>query len=85
MTLSSPVDRKALQDMITELSNSMTRVDAEKDLQKDILARAQEELEIKKTLVSKLATIYHKQTFDKVVTEKEELEQLYESIFSKEA
>lgn len=74
-------DKEKLQGFITELSNSMTRVDAEKDLQKDILANAQEELGIKKATVNKLATIYHKQTFDKVVSETSEIEELYEELF----
>ena len=79
--LSSPADKKALHGIVVELSNSMTRVDAEKDLQKEILAKAQEDLGIKKSLVSKLANIYHKQTIDKVRTEQEELESLYEELF----
>ena len=79
--LSSPADIQKLQNFITELSNSMVRVDAEKDLQKDILARAQEELGLKKALVNKLATIYHKQSINDVITEREELETLYNDLF----
>jgi hypothetical protein len=74
-------DIDTLSGFITELANSMTRVDAEKDLQKDILGRAQEELGLKKTLVNKLANIYHNQTIDRVVAEREELEDLYNSLF----
>ena len=83
--LSSPADKKALKDMIEELDSSMTRVDAEKDLQKEILARAQEELGLKKSFVSKLAKIYHTQSIDRVVTERCEIEDLYETIFSTSA
>ena len=82
--LPSPSDVQKLNGFITELSNSMTRVDAEKDLQKDILARAQEELGLKKTLISKIANIYHNNTFDKVISEKIELEELYEELFPDE-
>jgi ATP phosphoribosyltransferase regulatory subunit HisZ len=80
--LSSPADRKTLRDIIQELDASMTRVDAEKDLQKEMLARAVEELGLKKALVSKLAKIYHTQSIDKVVTEKTELEDFYEELFT---
>lgn len=82
--LSSPSEIQTLQGFISELSDSMYRVEAEKDLQKDIVARAQEELGLKRALVNKLATIYHNQTIDKVVAEREEIEELYHSLFPSE-
>ena len=80
--LPSPKDRETLLNAIKELSDSMTRVDAEKDFQKDVLAGVVEKLEIKKTMVSKLANVYHKQTYSKVQEESEQLETLYEELFA---
>jgi hypothetical protein len=64
--ISSPEDRKKVVGAIKELSDSMLRVDAEKDLQKDI---------------RKLAVIYHKQSMNDVKAEFEDVEALYEELF----
>ena len=79
--ISNPADKKKLEDAVVELSNSMTRVDAERDLQKDIVDRIADEVGVEKKYVKKLATIYHRQTFAQVQTEQEELESLYEDLF----
>jgi archaellum component FlaC len=78
--ISSPEDRKKLLGAITEISNSMTRIAAEKDFQKDAIADIAEKLELEKKYVRKLATIYHKQNFSEVQAEQEELFDLYELI-----
>ena len=79
--LSRPTDKQKLLDGIKELSNSMTRVDAEKDFQKDTIDTLADALGIKKQYISKVATVYHKQTFTKLQTEHEEIENLYEELF----
>jgi len=78
--LSNPKDRAKLLDGIKEMSNSMTRVDAEKDFQKDVIARLADELDLEKKHIRKLARIYHKQNFNTVQQEQEELVELYELI-----
>lgn len=79
--ISSPADKEKLLKGIKELSNSMTRVDAEKDYQKDTIGTLADELGIKKQYISKIATVYHKQMFSKLQAEHEELENLYEELF----
>lgn len=79
--LSNPSDKDKLVNGIKELSNSMTRVDAEKDFQKDAIGNLADELGIKKQYISKIATVYHKQTFAKMQAEHEEIEELYETVF----
>lgn len=81
MMLTSPSDKEKMLNGIKELSNSMTRVDAEKDLQKDIIGNLSDELGIKKQYISKIAAVYHKQTFTQLQAEHEELENLYEELF----
>ena len=78
--LSNPADREKLLASIKEMSNSMTRVDAEKDFQKDIIDKVNDELGLEKKYVRKLATIYHRQNFTTVQQEQEELVELYEAI-----
>jgi len=79
--LTNPKDKEKLTNAIKEMSNSMTRIDAEKDLQKDIIEKAADDTGVDKKYIKKLSAIYHKQTFTQVQTEREELEDLYESLF----
>lgn len=78
--LSNPADREKLLASIKEMSNSMTRVDAEKDFQKDVIDKIADELDLEKKHVRKLAGIYHRQNFTTVQQEQEELVELYEAM-----
>jgi glucose-6-phosphate-specific signal transduction histidine kinase len=80
MTL-NPEDKKKLEKAIQELSNSMTRVDAEKDLMKDIIQETHDSIGIDKKYIRKLATIWHKQNVNEVKTETDEVMELYEELF----
>ena len=77
---SDPAERKKVMDALMEISASMTRMEAERDLIKSILERMEDEFEIPKKPGRKLAKIYHKQNFSEVKEEQEELETLYETI-----
>jgi len=74
-------EKKKLQSAIKEMSMSMTRVDAEKDLQKDIIQSAFEDTGVDKKYIRKLAMIYHKQSLTDFQTETEEVQNLYEDLF----
>lgn len=78
--LHNPVDREKLLNSIKEMSNSMTRVDAEKDYQKDVIDKVNDELGLEKKYVRKLANMYHRQNYSTVQTEFDELQELYEAI-----
>jgi archaellum component FlaC len=78
--LSSPEDRKKLLGAIKEIDNSMTRVAAERDFQKDAVNDIAEKLELEKKYVRKLATIYHKQNLAQVQQDVEEVAELYDLI-----
>jgi DNA repair ATPase RecN len=77
---SSPTDRKKVWDAIREIDASLTRADAEKDHIKSILERIEEEYEIPKKYLRKVANTYHKQNFDQVSSDYEEVESLYEAV-----
>lgn len=79
--LTNPKDKERLTNAVKEMSNSMTRIDAERDHQKDIVDKAHDETGVDKKYIKKLAAIYHRQTFAQVQTEREELEELYEELF----
>ena len=76
--LSNPADQKRLLGAMKELSNSMTRVEAERDFQKEAIDSVAEELNLEKKYIRKLATIYHKQNMTQFKQENEEVETLYE-------
>lgn len=80
--LSNPTDREKLFKVIQEIDNSMTRVDAERDYQKEAIEAISEELELEKKYVRKVARIYHRQNYSLVQQENDEVGQLYETIVS---
>ena len=82
MIVNNPEDRKTILNSIKEWSNSATRVSAEKDLQKDIINDLADKVDIEKKYLNKLATMYHNQNFAQFQQEREEIEELYESITS---
>jgi archaellum component FlaC len=82
MTISNPADRKKIREALQEISNSFTRIEAERDLIKDIINDTSESHELSKKVVRKMAKVYHKQNFSEEVATHEEFEALYEEITS---
>jgi len=78
--LSNPKDRERLLNAIKEIDNSLTRVSAERDFQKDAIVSVADELDLEKKYVRKLASIYHKQNLSQIQQESEEVFELYELI-----
>lgn len=80
MVVNNPNDRKIILDAMSEFSNSCTRVEAEKDLQKNIIVDLSDKVGIDKKYLNKLASMFHNQSFQQFQTEREEIEELYESV-----
>ena len=76
---SSDADRKIIKDAMTELSNSMVRIESEKNFIKEAIEELNDKVGIDKKHLRKLANVYHKQTLAQVTGEMEDLEALYES------
>lgn len=77
---SSPEDKKKIRQALQEISDSMTRMEAERDLIKDILQTVEDNYKIKKKYTRRLAKVYHKQNFNQVQQDQQDLETLYESV-----
>lgn len=77
---SSPADRKAIYDALREISNSFTRIEAERDLIKEAINNTCENFNLNKKTFRRMAKVYHKQNFSKEKEEHEEFETLYEVI-----
>lgn len=82
MVVNNPKDRETILNAVKEWSNSATRASAEKDLQKTIIADLADKVDVEKKYLNKLATMYHNQNFAQFQQEREEIEELYESITS---
>jgi hypothetical protein len=82
MVVNNPKEREVILNAMKEWSNSATRVAAEKDLQKNIIADLVDKVDVEKKYLNKLATMYHNQNFAQFQMEREEIEELYESIVS---
>lgn len=78
---SDPESIKAIEECMKELSASMTRVEGEKDLQKEALANLAEKVEIPKKFLGKIARLYHRQNREEVEAEQDATVQLYDHIF----
>lgn len=81
--ISNPADRKKIRDALQEASNSMTRIEAERDLIKQIkndLADEYGEGGLNKKTIAKLVRVYHKRNFQEEQAAQSEFETLYEEI-----
>ena len=77
---SSQKDRQALKNMIVEITNSLSRIDAEREHITSICADAEDKFEIKKKLVRKIASTMYKHNYSDVVAENDHFELLYETL-----
>ena len=74
--------RKKIQGALREMSDSMYRVAAEKDLQKEIAARMLDECMIPKKDFNKLAKIFHAANLAEEAARNEEFMEFAEAILS---
>lgn len=79
----TPNELLKLESALKDMSLSMTRVAAERDLQKNVIGDICEELNLNKKVFRKLAKTYHKQNFADEVASHQEFEQLYETVTQK--
>ena len=75
-------DRKKLKGAIQELNDSMTRVAAEKELQKEIITKICDDLGLDKKLVRKMGKTYFKANFNSEVEEQKTFEEFYDIIIN---
>ena len=77
---SSPEDRKRIKNAMVEFSNSMTRVEAERDQMKNIVDELADDVDIPKKILKKLCLSYHKQNLSEQEAEMDDISALYESV-----
>lgn len=78
--ISNPADRQKIKKMLGEVSDSMTRIAAERDLIKETIKEMSQEFNLSKRQLNRMAKVYHKQNFTREQEEHSEFEDLYTSI-----
>lgn len=77
---SSPDDRQKVNAAIKEIVNALTRIKAEQEHKKAIVAKIHEDFGIPKKLITKAASTIFKEDLQKVLAENEDLETLLETL-----
>jgi hypothetical protein len=84
MTLpTTPADKLKLLGALKDISTSMTRMEAERDLLKTIKNDICTDLELNRKVLNKLARTYHKGNFNEEVEMHKDFETLYETVTNK--
>ena len=71
------IDKDKLKGAIREMNDSMTRVAAERELQKEIVIKICDELGLDKKLVKRMAKVYFKANFNDEIEENKTFEDFY--------
>lgn len=79
---SSPEDRKEVRNRLSEISDSYTRIEAERQHINDILQDLLDEYELPKKHMRKVAKVYHKQNINEVKAEFSDIEDIYNAVSS---
>lgn len=86
MTLpSSPSDVAAIRRALDEISASLTRIEAERDLVRDIVSNTCDALKLDKKVFRRTARVYHRRSYTSELQEHADFEQLYEAVTHREA
>ena len=64
------VERKKVRDALQEISNSMTRIEGEREYIKEAKKMLVEAKLIDKKVLNRMIKVYHKQNFSTVITRK---------------
>ncbi len=81
ITLTRP-ELEIVQKAAKEMSDSLTRQQAERDLQKDIVESMKEKFELKPAEFNRVVKVYHDQKLTEVIEKHENFVDFYESVFT---
>ena len=78
-------DRKTFRKAILEMNDSLTRVGAERELQKEITNETCDKLGVDKKLFKRMARAYFRANFKDEVQENTDFEEFYSTVMEKTA
>jgi hypothetical protein len=73
--------KKAVKGLVGEVSGSMTRMEAERDLIKEAIKAIADDHDLDKKILRKMCRTYHKQRFHTEKQDNEEFETAYAEVF----
>lgn len=76
----SQQQKVAIKSCLQEISNSLTRMEAERENIKEIVNRMAQEFEMNKRISRKLARIFHKRNIEEERAEQEEINTTYDAV-----
>lgn len=79
----TPEERVRLIGALEDISSSMTRVEAERDLLKNIKNDICDELKLNRKVLNKLAKTFHKKNYSEEVDLHRNFEDIYETVANK--
>lgn len=77
---SSAEDKKKIRNAMDEISNSMTRIEAERDHIKEIKNKLKEDFSFPSKVINRMAKVHHKRNFTEEQSQNEDFEILYETV-----
>jgi hypothetical protein len=80
----SDAELASVKEAAKEAAAALLRIDAEKDLMKEIAAKIKEEFKVKPADFNYLAQRYHKQDVERIKAQAENKAGFYEQVFSEE-
>ena len=80
MAIYTPSQKATIKGCLHEISNSMTRNEAERDNIREIVNRLHDEFGFKKRMARKLARVFHKRNLEEENALQEELTETYEAV-----
>ena len=78
--ITNPETLKRIKNAMVEISNALTRMDAERDLIKEIVTNTCDNFQLNKKAFAKAAKVYHKQNFNIEVEEHNTFQTYYEIV-----
>lgn len=76
----SPEQKKELQGAVREISGSLTRQEAERDLIREIVKDQSQKHQIPKKIITKIAKTYHRQNLTQEIQDHEDFVELYDTV-----
>lgn len=78
--ISNPEDKRKIKSALSDASDSLYRISAERENIKEIINSVSKDYNIPKKIVSKMVRTFHKESYDKERAEADDFETYYESI-----
>lgn len=76
----SPTQKVQIKQCLQEISNSLTRMEAERENIREIVNKCATEFEMNKRITRKLARIFHKRSIEEERAEQEEINNTYDAV-----